>query len=400
MWKRRKPSGRCFLGKVTKMLRNKIFVVGVTIVIKRDDDICSQRIRFPEPIGTDPGILAGKYPFILAKIPFNILPAIVVDAPEPFCRRWYTLSLMILNDDQRTGGKRPAPKGKERQVSHRRDHYKDTHGNHYTTNLASKYRIMNGMTNTELRHFGELLWAMTEKELRARYKHTVFGFLWLIANPLLQMLIIGFVFPLFVKEPVKYYDYFLFTGLLAWNFFSLSLSKATPSIVYERSLIKKAVFPRAVIPISIILSNLINYVAAFILFLVPLLFLNTLTLMSAWYFLCGLITLVLFTIGTSLLTSALNVRYRDINFFVQAILIIWFYATPIVYALSQIPPRLLWLWRFNPLTSSIQFMQAAVVGSELPCPAMLASNMLITLAITILGILTFHRESKFFDDWL
>ena len=77
----------------------------------------------------------------------------------------------------------------------------------------------------------ELLIGMTEKELRARYKHTVFGFIWIVANPLLQMLVIGFIFPFFIRERIDNYNYYLFTGLLVWNFFSLSLTKATPSIV-------------------------------------------------------------------------------------------------------------------------------------------------------------------------
>ena len=251
-----------------------------------------------------------------------------------------------------------------------------------------------------IRHFWELLWGMTEKELRARYKHTAFGFLWLVANPILQMIIIGFIFPLFVANSVRNYNYFLLTGLLAWNFFAFSLSKASASIVNERSLIKKSRFPHAVIPISIIVSNLINYMAAFMMFLLPLSFLHTLTVMSLVYFIGGLIMLMTFTIGISLLTSALNVRYRDVNFFVQAILIVWFYATPVIYALSQIPPQLLWLWRFNPLTSSIQLMQAALVGSALPGPAMLTFNVLIILCTTALGFIVFGKESKYFDDWL
>lgn len=253
---------------------------------------------------------------------------------------------------------------------------------------------------TDIHHFWELLWGMTEKELRARYKHTVFGFLWLIANPLLQMMIIGFIFPLFFKEPVKHYYYYLFTGLLAWNFFSLSLSKTTPSIVFERSLIKKSTFPRAVIPTSIIISNLVNYLAAFVLFIGPLAFLGSFTTSSLGYFLLGITMLIIFTIGLSLLTSALNVRYRDVNFFVQAILIIWFYATPVVYSLSQMPPHLLWLWRLNPLTSVMQLMQHALVGSALPGPAMLTSNIFIITVITIVGIIIFRKESKNFDDWL
>ena len=256
------------------------------------------------------------------------------------------------------------------------------------------------MKNSYASHAWELLWGMTEKELRARYKHTIFGFLWLVANPVLQMVIIGFIFPLFVKNTVPHYNYFLFTGLLLWNFFSLSLAKTTPSIVNERSLIKKAAFPRAVIPLSIIFSNLINYLAAFLLFLPLLALAGTIPPTSLLYFLAGLGLLLLFTSGISLLTSALNVRFRDVSFFVQALLIVWFYATPIIYSLSQIPPRLLWWWRFNPLTGIAQLVQHALVGAPLPDLGLLATNSVIILIITALGVGIFYVESKNFDDWL
>ena len=249
-------------------------------------------------------------------------------------------------------------------------------------------------------HFFELLFAMTEKELRARYKHTVFGFFWLVANPLLQMLIIGFVFTFFMKEPILHYNYYLFVGLLVWNFFSLSLNKATPSIVFERGLIKKSAFPREVIPLSILLSNAVHFLAALILFTIPVAFLGTLTSMSIVYILAGLLLLFIFTIGISLLTSALNVRFRDINFFVQAILIIWFYATPIVYSFSVIPYRFVWLWRLNPLTSVVQLLQHGFVAAPLPGPAMLSANILTTIVVCILGISLFRKESKNFDDWV
>lgn len=253
---------------------------------------------------------------------------------------------------------------------------------------------------TNLRHFWELLWGMTEKELRARYKYTVFGFIWLVANPLLQMLIIGFVFTYFMKEPVEHYYYYLFIGLLVWNFFSLSLTKVTPSFVFERSLIKKAAFPRAVIPLSIILSNFIHFSLAFVLFLVPVLFLGTTTVANLPYLIGAMGFLLLFTIGLSLLTSALNVRFRDVNFFVQALLLLWFYATPIVYSLSQMPPHLLWLWRFNPITSILQLFQHTLLGAPAPGPAMLVSNITVIVITTALGVLVFRDESKTFDDWV
>ena len=241
---------------------------------------------------------------------------------------------------------------------------------------------------------------MTEKELCARYKYTAFGFLWMVANPILQMLIIGFVFTFFMKEPVEHYYYYLFIGLLVWNFFSLSLTKATPSIVYERALIKKALFPRVVIPLSIILSNFIHFIIAFALFFVPLSFIGTFSFARLSYLINGMGFLLIFTIGTCLLACALNVRFRDINFFVQAILVILFYATPVIYSLSQMPHRILWLWRLNPMTSVLQLFQFALLGAPGPGPAMLASNIGVTILVAAFGILIFRDESRYFDDWV
>ena len=246
----------------------------------------------------------------------------------------------------------------------------------------------------------ELLIGMTEKELRARYKHTVFGFIWIVANPLLQMLVIGFIFPFFIRERIDNYNYYLFTGLLVWNFFSLSLTKATPSIVNERSLIKKARFPRSVIPLSIILSNLVHLVLALALLVIPLLFLGTLMFPRILFIIPAFFLLILFTLGASLLTCALNVRFRDINFFVQALLILWFYATPIVYTLGLIPRSAYLLWRLNPLTAIFQLFQYALLGSAPPGLLVLSSNLISTTLIIVLGILVFQKESKNFDDWV
>jgi len=256
------------------------------------------------------------------------------------------------------------------------------------------------MKRTTIQHFWELLWEMTEKELRARYKHTVFGFLWVVANPLLQMFVIGFVFTFFMKVRLEHYYHYLFTGLLVWSFFSLSLSKTTPSIVLERSLIKKAKFPHAVIPLSIIVSNLIHMLAAFLMFLVPLSIIETLSISRLPYLLLGFMFLLMFTIGTSLLTSALNVRYRDVNFFVQALLIIWFYATPIIYSFSIVPQRFSWLWHLNPMTSILQLFQHAFVNYSLPSLPILLTNGALIVLVFYLGAKMFNKESKNFDDWL
>jgi len=250
------------------------------------------------------------------------------------------------------------------------------------------------------KYFIDLLLGMTEKELKARYKNTLFGFLWIVVNPILQMVVIGFIFRLFIKEPIPNYYLYLLVGLLVWNFFNLSLTKATPSIVNERGLIKKAKFPRAVIPLSIIFSNLINTLLGFGIILVPLLIFKTISFVSLPGLILGLVLLIVFTVGVSLLTSALNVRFRDIYFFVQAALILWFYATPIVYSIGVVPRQLIWFWRLNPLTSVVQLFQNALVSAPPPGLAMLMVNTFTICLVAICGVIIFSIESKNFDDWI
>jgi len=222
----------------------------------------------------------------------------------------------------------------------------------------------------------------------------------MVINPVLQMLIIGFIFKYFMKEPIENYYYFLFIGLLVWNFFSLSLSKTTPSIIYERSLIKKAKFPRIVIPLSIVLSNFIHLLIAMTILTVPILFLGTMQLNSFLYILLAFILLLLLTIGFCLLSSALNVKYRDVNFFVQAIIMFWFYATPIIYPLSVVPYEYYWLWRLNPMTSVLQFLQHGYLNMPLPGLAMITINIVIIISLVVIGGVVFTKESKNFDDWI
>lgn len=252
----------------------------------------------------------------------------------------------------------------------------------------------------QIQHFTELLWQMTHKELTARYKNTIFGFLWVVVNPLIQMLVIGFVFKFFIKEPIENYYYFLLIGLLIWNFFSLSLSKATSSIVNERNLIKKAKFETEVIPLSIILSNFINLMIAILILSLPIIYSGIFSVYKLPQLIMASFMLLFFTIGLSLLTASLNVKYRDINFFVQALLIVWFYATPIIYSTSIIPTNIIWLWGINPMTSIVQAFQSALISAPSPDNNLLTINTIITTLFFLIGLKSFKKESKYFDDWL
>jgi ABC-2 type transport system permease protein len=236
------------------------------------------------------------------------------------------------------------------------------------------------------------------KEFTVRYKQAVFGFLWIILNPLLQMIIMGAIFSNFVKVPN--YFVFLFSGLLPWQFFSLTLSKVTPCFVNERSLLQKAVFGREIIPLSIIFSNALNLTLSLVLFIITLLFLIPPAHFNLLLLIVSVIWLVVFTVGISLFTSSLNVRFRDVSFFVQTVTLLWFYATPILYSLNQLPSKLqLWL-SFNPVVAPIALFQSSLLGQTLPSLELIFTNAVIGMLIFFIGIITFVKESPYFVDWL
>lgn len=251
---------------------------------------------------------------------------------------------------------------------------------------------------------------MTEKEIKARYKFAVLGFLWIVLNPLLQMIVMGFIFQFFVPVKVENYFLFLFTGLLPWNFFSMTVTKNTSMIINERALIQKARFPRESIVLSVVLSNLFHFLIALGL-LMTLLFADKIiegyTLKNIFLYLNRILLvfplvcwLALLTSGISLLFAALNVRYRDVNFIVQAVIPLWFYATPVVYTLDLLPDRLHWLFMLNPLTSLIELFHFVLLNIPIISPFGVLSSFLFGAFLTVVGFIVFKKESLFFDDWV
>jgi len=251
-------------------------------------------------------------------------------------------------------------------------------------------------------HFFELLIALTEKEIKSRYKNAVLGFLWVFINPLIQMIIMGFVFSLIFKFGVKNYYLFLFVGLLPWNFFSLALNKATPRIVYDRNLIQKSSFPREVIPLSMVLSHFFHFVASWLILIIFLLIRGQWQFFTPMIIACQLLSIILlliFTCGLSLITSALNVFYRDINFVVQALVLVWFYATPIIYPLNAIPIKYRLIFYLNPLSGIFSFLQKPVIDNKFPATIFILQIIFIFL-IAFISIFLYKKLCKYFSDWL
>lgn len=261
-------------------------------------------------------------------------------------------------------------------------------------------------------HWLDLLVAMTKKEVKVRYKRAILGFLWIVLNPLLQILIMGFIFQFFVSVKVDNYFLFLLVGLLPWNFFSRAISRATSAIIYERSLIQKAKFPREVIVLSIVLSEYFHLLISLTL-LIGVLIVNWLFIehslflnfhVYVWRLLRSMISLIwllFLTSGLSLLTSALNVKRRDVNFIIQAIMPLWFYVTPIVYTVDLIPTRFRFLLYLNPITIIIEeFHQSLLNLPSAGSDGFISLSLLVSVILIVVGGLVFSRESKHFDDWI
>lgn len=216
----------------------------------------------------------------------------------------------------------------------------------------------------DLYRFRDLLYYLVVRELRARYKNSVLGFLWSLLNPLLMMLVFTVVFSLLnpnstVERPAIY----ILCGLLPWNYFSAGVMTSIGSIVGNSNLVKKAYFPREVLPISSVLAQLVNFLLAFVVLFVLLLIFQTNFSPRLWMLPFVILLQTSFIIGVALLLSAVNVYYRDTMMIMDVVILAWFFLTPVFYPLDILPRSYEWfglewnvhrlMYILNPMASLI-----------------------------------------------
>lgn len=245
--------------------------------------------------------------------------------------------------------------------------------------------------------YRQLIWALTLKELKVRYKRSVLGFLWALLNPALMMVVLTLVFSTIMKFPIPHYSIFLLSVLLPWTFFSQSVSYAVDSIVGNGELIKKVAVPKLVFPVAALSSNIVNLLLSMIplAILVPLMghpFYKT------WLYLpVPMAALIIFTAGITFFFAAANVYYRDVAHIVQVVLSAWFYFTPIIYALDFIPSHYRWLFKLNPMIYVINGFRLAVYYGLLPKWPSIAASFACAFTTLLIGFSVFR---KFQDDFV
>jgi lipopolysaccharide transport system permease protein len=253
---------------------------------------------------------------------------------------------------------------------------------------------------TKQKRWWEFLWAMTERELKVRYKVTKLGFYWMLLNPIFQMLIIVIVFQFLVSNRIDNYPVFVFIGIVVWNYFSGSVSKNVSIVTNERFLFQKSNFPRETMIFSTIIVNVVNLIISFLLVFVYLLILGSLNYKSLFFFPVALINLIFITLGLSLFLSAFNVKHRDIEFVFSAILPLWFYATPVIYSLDMLPRNIAWILYFNPLTGVIDGFRYSVLNLYPYSFLIGVLSLIVSFLIFIFALFYFKKKSCYFNDFI
>jgi lipopolysaccharide transport system permease protein len=209
--------------------------------------------------------------------------------------------------------------------------------------------------------YRELIRNLVLKDLKLKYRDSVLGFLWSLANPLLLILVYSFVFGHILRGGPANFAYFLMVGILPWNFFSQSLMMSTGSILDNGNLIRKVALPMEVFPVATVLFNLAQYVFALIVFFpMAWLFFKVPVAWSWINFLPVLALQILFTLGLCFFISAATVFYRDVRHFTEIFLMLFFWLTPIIYDVQSAPATLKKVLYMNPFSYFILGYQDAL----------------------------------------
>lgn len=259
----------------------------------------------------------------------------------------------------------------------------------------------------ELYDYRDLLLTMAVKDLKLQYRNSVLGFFWSLLNPLLMMLIFTFVLSQVFRIGIKNFPIFLLTGLFAWNFFNASIVNSTNSIVANANLIKKVYFPREILPLSIVLANLFNFLLSVVVLFLFLIYYGY----HFWLYLPMLIVAVIiesFLIaGGSMLLASLNVYFRDIQHIVSVGILALFYATPILYDISMIEkssmaqnhPWIMTIYKLNPMVWVIQLYRSILYYNQWPSFKMVAYAAIGAGIVFIVGYAVFQGlAAKFAEE--
>ena len=251
----------------------------------------------------------------------------------------------------------------------------------------------------ELWAYRELLGTLAMRQIRVRYKQTALGATWALLQPIVQMGIFTVILGRMAKIPSEGYPYpiFVYSGLLAWNYFAQATTSAVGSLVGNAHLVSKVYFPRLIIPFAAVLASLLDFAVAGLVMIGLMIHYDvamTANLLALPLIVLGLM-LAAAGVGTAL--GALNVAFRDLQHAMSFVMQVWLYATPVLYPAKLVPESLHWVLALNPMTGLTDGFRAAFLGKPFDFAA-IGTSIGLSLVVFVAGALYFRRVERTFAD--
>jgi len=244
----------------------------------------------------------------------------------------------------------------------------------------------------ELWAYRELLYFFVWRDIKVRYKQTVIGAAWAVLQPLMTMLVFSLFFGRLAKIPSQGLPYpiFYYCALLPWTYFQTATQTATNIVVDQQRVITKIYFPRVVLPISAVLSGLLDFAISFGVFLVMMVYYHMVPTRAVIWLPAFTLLAILTALGVGLWLSALNALYRDVRYVVPFLVQFWIFASPVVYPSSLVSEKWRWLYGLNPMAGVIEGFRWALTGHGQPPGILLAASSAAVLLLVLSGLVYFH----------
>ena len=251
----------------------------------------------------------------------------------------------------------------------------------------------------ELYNYRQMIFSLVKRDLRGRYKGSVFGFLWTFLNPLLQLVVYTFVFSFLLKSEIENYYLFLFVALIPWLFFSTAITGGSGSVLHQSGMVTKIYFPREVLPISHVTSAFINMLYSFIVvFIVIIIARVPVSPVSLLYLPIVMIVEYFLALGITMLVSAITVYFRDLEFILSIFMMAWQYLTPVMYSVDIVPENLMKIFMLNPMTPITIAYRDILYYAKAPDLSTLLLAVGMSAVFMIIGFWAFGKLKKRFAE--
>jgi lipopolysaccharide transport system permease protein len=247
--------------------------------------------------------------------------------------------------------------------------------------------------------YRELLFFLTWRDVKVRYKQTALGAAWAILQPLFMMIIFTIFFGRLagIDSGGIPYPLFALAGLVPWTFFSNAITASGNSLVGSANLISKVYFPRLIVPAAAMLAGLVDFALAFLLFCVMMIYYRVAPTLHVLFLPVLIVMTALFALGVGTWMSALNVKYRDVRFALPFLIQLWLFVSSVILPSSALPHKYRWLLMFNPMSGIIEGYRSALFGLPFDWSA-IAMAAAITIAVLAYAIYSFARVERSFAD--